>query len=152
MKITRKKIALAFALFVAVVVGLAIAGSMGSKHTPTAPPPAATATQTPEPAPKPTPAPNERDDLNYFTLDDRTADGFVDVWVKYAVTNHSSKTSDYEIRWEAVNNATGVRVGNSTEFVTNVAPGQTATDAMPTVLTGGNVTLHVTSVDRTESY
>lgn len=112
--------------------------------TPSAVPPKHT---TPPPSPKK----SERTDLTSFKLDDRSKDTITDIWVKWSITNHSSKKSDYSFDWEAVN-SNGVRVANSTELVTDVKPGQTAHGSDFTTLNNVHVTLHVTKFDRTESF
>lgn len=114
--------------------------------------PAAPAKEAPAKAPvKPKAAPKERADLTSFKLDDRTAYGINDIWVKYTITNHSSKKSDYTFDWEALNSK-GVRVASGTEYETNVLPGQTVEGDDFTTLDGPTVALHVTSIDRTESW
>lgn len=134
--------------FIGIIVVASLATGGGHKTTVTTPPPASTAPAKPAPAPSKTTS--ERADLNYFKMDDRSVSGFSDIWVKFSVTNHSSKTSDYTINWQAVN-ANGTRVANSTELLTNVKPGQTATDAMPTTIPNAQATVTVTSLDRTEA-
>jgi hypothetical protein len=96
---------------------------------------------------------NERADLTSFVLDDRSASsGITDVWVKYAIHNHSSKTSDYLISWEAIDKATGDRVADGEEGAYNVRPGQTTHEEDVTELNTANVTINITGFDRTEAY
>lgn len=139
-------------IIAATVIGSATGGS--DSKAPATPPPAATAPHKPVPDnPAPTvPKPqNERADLNYLNLEDKSQAGLTDIWVKWSVTNHSSKASDYWIDWEAVN-ASGVRVADGTELTSNVQPGQTARQDMPTTLTTTHVKIVVTKFDRTQSY
>ncbi|KOG54153.1 lipoprotein [Streptomyces griseoflavus] len=95
---------------------------------------------------------SERADLTRFRLDDRSQAGFTDIWVVWTVKNTSGKKSDYRIDWEAVDSH-GIRVANSTEFVTDVQPGQTTTGESPTTLhSAQGVKLNITSFDRTAAY
>lgn len=155
MNTTKKRIIAAVVAAVALIIVVAVAMSGGGHKaaTVTTPPKPSSSTSAPhKPPPAPThKAPAERADLNYLRLDDRSQSGITDIWVKYSVTNHSSKASDYRIDWEALNDA-GTRVANSTEMVVHVLPGQTATDSMPTGLTTVAVHVHVTTFDRTESF
>jgi hypothetical protein len=93
----------------------------------------------------------ERADLLNFTLDNRSQPGLTDIWVKYEIKNSSTEKSDYQIDWEVVN-ATGQRVEDSTEYVNNVLPGQTAKGDYPTSLqTTNGMKVNITSFDRTGS-
>ncbi|MEV5438591.1 hypothetical protein AB0K80_21625 [Streptomyces sp. NPDC052682] len=93
----------------------------------------------------------ERDDLVSFQIDDRSQAGFADVWVTWTIKNQSSEKSDYSWEWEAIG-PDGKRLYNSTEFVTDVQPGQTATGESPTTLKTADVKINVTDFDRTKSY
>ncbi|MFF1273795.1 hypothetical protein ACFVZC_10365 [Streptomyces marokkonensis] len=93
----------------------------------------------------------ERDDLVSFKVDDRSQAGFEDIWVTWTVKNSSSEKSDYTWEWEAVG-PDGKRLYNSTEFVTDVQPGQTATgDSMTTLKTSG-VKINITEFDRSKAW
>jgi hypothetical protein len=107
---------------------------------------------TPAPAQSQPHQPNERADLATFVLDDRSQYGMTDVWVKWTVINHSSKPSDYVIRWEALDRKTGERVANGEEYTYNVQPGQTTKEEAPTTLDNGNARVNITSFDRTQAY
>jgi len=134
------------------IIGGVTGTSGNTTHVDTKPPPIThSAPAKPGPATPKKKATSERVDLNYFKLDDRSAYGFNDVWVKWSVTNHSSKKSDYKIDWEAIG-SNGQRVANSTEYEWAVLPGQTAIDAMPTTIPNGTAHLNVTVFDRTEAY
>lgn len=90
-------------------------------------------------------------DLTSLRLDDRSAYGVPDIWVTYAITNHSSKRSDYEVDWEALNSS-GVRVSSGTEFEQNVSAGETLKGSDVTTLNAAKgIKLHVISVSRTAS-
>jgi len=135
-------------------IGLIVsAANGGSDDSSSHKAPAAVTPKTPSAVPpKHTPPQkSERDDLTSFKLDDRSTAGITDVWVKWSITNHSSKKSDYTFDWEAVNSS-GVRVANSTELVTDVQPGQVAKGSDFTTLNTAHVTLHITKFDRTESF
>ena len=131
---------------VIIIASLAAVGGKGSTAPATHTPPAATQHVKPK-----APAPNERADLDYFKIENKSNQYLTDVWVKWSVTNHSSKASDYWISWEAVN-ASGVRVANGSELTNNVQPGQTAKQDIPTTLSTAHVKLVVTKFDRTQSY
>ncbi|MEU0669733.1 hypothetical protein ABZ508_24610 [Streptomyces lavendulocolor] len=95
---------------------------------------------------------SERADLVRFQLDDRSQAGISNVWVEWTIKNNSSEKSNYTWSWEAVR-ADGTRVANSTEFVTDVQPGQTATGESPTLLKSTDgVKLNITNFDRTAGY
>ncbi|KOT90871.1 lipoprotein [Streptomyces sp. NRRL F-5755] len=95
---------------------------------------------------------NERADLTRFRLDDRSQAGFTNIWVVWTVKNTSGKKSNYHFDWEAVD-SNGTRVANSTEFVTDVQPGQTTTGESPTTLhSAQGVKLNITNFDRTATY
>lgn len=94
---------------------------------------------------------NERDDLVSFTLDDRSFDGFSDIWLKWEIKNNSSEKSTYTWDWEAVNSV-GERVDSGTEFESDVLPGQVAKGDSPTLLEDHTVKINVTDFDRTKSY
>lgn len=94
---------------------------------------------------------SERADLKTFKLDDRSAYGVTDIWVKFTLQNSSSHKSDYSFDWEAVNSK-GERIDSGSELVTNVLPGQKAKGADFTQLKNTGVKLNITSFDRTESY
>lgn len=153
--IKRHKIlsAIVAAVVVIIIAVAATAGSGGNSTAPATPKAPATAPHKPVPDnPAPTvPTPNERHDLNYLNLEDKSQAGLTDIWVKWSVTNHSSKASDYWITWEAVN-SDGVRVADGSELTSHVLPGQTAKQDMPTTLTTTHVKIVVTKFDRTESY
>lgn len=105
-----------------------------------------------EPEEKPEPQREEADDLTSIKLDDRSEYGLTDIWVTYTVKNHSSKASDYLIKYE-VTDSSGTRVYNDELYVTNVKPGQTANEEMFTTLeTMEGVKLTVTGIDRTEAW
>ncbi|MER0243968.1 hypothetical protein AAHZ94_18560 [Streptomyces sp. HSW2009] len=94
----------------------------------------------------------ERADLVRFELDDRSQAGITNIWVVWTVKNSSGEKSDYTWDWEAVD-ATGTRVENSSEFVSNVQPDQTATGEMPTTLKSTEgIKLNITSFNRTASF
>lgn len=90
----------------------------------------------------------EREDLLSFTLDDRSVHGINDVWVTWTIVNHSAEKSNYEWSWEAIA-PNGDRVANSTEYVTDVLPGQKTKGDSPTVLDDPDVKINITSFDRT---
>jgi hypothetical protein len=147
--IKRHKILSAIVGAVVLIIIITVAASAGggnSSAPATHTPPAATQPKTP-----PKPKANERADLNYFKISDRSVAGLTDIWVKWSVTNHSSKASDYWITWEAVN-ASGVRVADGSELTSNVQPGQTAKQDTPTTLDTTHVKLVVTKFDRTQNY
>lgn len=101
---------------------------------------------------KETPKKSERADLISFRLDDRSQGGLTDIWIVWKIKNNSSKKSDYDWDWEAVD-AKGTRVENSTEFATSVQPGQTATGELPTSLKSTQgIKLNITRFDRTQGY
>ncbi|MER7106653.1 hypothetical protein [Streptomyces sp. NPDC000229] len=106
-----------------------------------------------QPETKPQPkAGSERADLVRFQLDDRSQAGFSAVWVEWTIKNSSSEKSDCTWSREAVR-ADGTRVANSTEFVTDVQPGQTATgESLTTLRNAEDVKLNITSFDRTAGY
>ncbi|WP_037885691.1 hypothetical protein [Streptomyces viridochromogenes] len=97
------------------------------------------------------PEPNERDDLQSFRLDDRSEAGFANIWVTWTITNQSSEKSNYSWSWEAIA-PDGARVANSTEYVTDVQPGQTTTGDSPTTLDDTNVKINITDFNRTKAY
>lgn len=130
------------------VIAIALVSTHRTSHggyQPPKTPPASTAPVKPKP-----PAQSERNDLNYFRLQDRSVPGLKDIWVTWSITNHSSKKSDYQIDWEAINSSG--RVANGTEYTTNVMPGQTAKDSTPTTIDTTQVKIVVTKLDRTESF
>lgn len=94
---------------------------------------------------------NERKDLISFQIDDRSQAGFTDIWVTWTIKNNSSEKSNYSWDWEAVD-ASGTRIANSTEYVNNVQPGQTATGESPTVIKDPNVKINITDFQRTKAY
>ncbi|WNI27161.1 hypothetical protein [Streptomyces sp. ITFR-16] len=92
---------------------------------------------------------NERKDLTSFRIDDRSEAGINNIWIERTIKNNSSEKSNYSWDWEAVD-ASGTRVAHSTQFVTDVQPGQTSKGEMPTVLQSTDgVKLNVTSFQRT---
>ncbi|MDT3728106.1 hypothetical protein ROS62_25805 [Streptomyces sp. DSM 41972] len=93
----------------------------------------------------------ERDDLVSFEIDDRSQAGFDNVWVTWTIRNRSSEKSDYTWDWEAVG-PDGKRLYNSTEWVTDVQPGQTATGESPTTLKTPGVTINITEFNRSKSW
>ncbi|MFC8415308.1 DUF4352 domain-containing protein [Streptomyces coelicoflavus] len=93
----------------------------------------------------------ERDDLLAFEVDDRSQAGFQDIWVTWTIKNHSSEKSNYNWQWEAVG-PDGKRLYNSTEYVTDVQPGQTATGESPTTLRTSDVKINITGFERTKAY
>lgn len=94
---------------------------------------------------------NEKLDVTSFRFDDRSRAGITDIWITEAITNHSSKKSDYVIQWQ-VTDARGVRVDSGTSLVFGVLPHQTAhQDEITTVDHTSGLTLKILSVDRTES-
>ncbi|MFB7652203.1 MULTISPECIES: hypothetical protein [unclassified Streptomyces] len=93
----------------------------------------------------------ERGDLIEFGVDDRSQAGFQDIWVTWTIKNQSSEKSNYSWQWEAVD-PNGKRLYNSTEFVTDVQPGQTATGESPTTLRTPDVKINITGFERTKSY
>lgn len=97
------------------------------------------------------PGADERKDLISFELDDRSQAGFTDIWVTWTIKNSSSEKSNYTWSWEAIDSS-GKRIANSTEYVTDVQPGQTTTGEMPTVIKEANVKLNITDFDRTKAY
>ncbi|MEV0982698.1 hypothetical protein [Streptomyces sp. NPDC049915] len=136
------------------ITGLALTGcgadNSGGGSSPT--PSKATAPTHSQPSkPKQSPQNSERRDLLSFKIDDRSQAGFADVWVVWTIKNSSSKKSDYSWDWEAVD-STGKRVANSTEYVTNVQPGQTATGEDITTLKTAKVKINITNFNRTEAY
>ncbi|MGC9539525.1 hypothetical protein [Streptomyces sp. UG1] len=120
------------------------------------PPPATEAPRTPPTTEEPQTTPTqdeearERRDLVKFALDDRSVSGVKSIWIVWTITNNSSEKSDYTWDWEAID-ANGVRVDDSTQYVTNVLPGQTTTGDFPTTLDTANVKLNITKFDRTAS-
>lgn len=148
--IKRHKIlsAIVGAVVVIIIAIAATAGGSGGGSTAPAThkPPAVTAPVKPK-----APAQNERNDLDYFKIENKSNAYLTDIWVKWSVTNHSSKASDYWITWEALNDS-GVRVADGSELTSNVQPGQTAKQDMPTTLTTSHVKLVVTKFDRTENF
>lgn len=150
--IKRHKILSAIVAVLAVIIIASVAASAGGGGS-TAPathkPPAVTQPTTP-PAPK-KPAQSERADLNYLKIEDKSNPYLTDIWVKWSVTNHSSKASDYWISWEALNSS-GVRVADGSELTSNVQPGQTAKQDTPTTLDTTHVKIVVTKFDRTQNY
>ena len=134
---------------VIVVVVLAIASGDNDKSTTPAPSTAPTAKtqqgQTPEPE-------GERGDLISLQLDDRSQAGISNVWLVWTIKTSSSETSNYTWDWEAVD-ADGTRVGNGSQFETNVQSGQTARGEFPTTLKSvKGLKLNVTSFNRTVGY
>lgn len=97
------------------------------------------------------PEADERRDLISFKIDDRSEASITIIWVTWTIKNNSSEKSNYSWDWEAID-STGKRVANSTEFVTNVQPGQTTTGESPTVINDANVQLNVTDFNRTKAY
>ncbi|MFD4348582.1 hypothetical protein ACFWQ6_27555 [Streptomyces coelicoflavus] len=93
----------------------------------------------------------ERDDLLAFEVDDRSEAGFQNVWVTWTIKNQSSEKSNYSWQWEAVG-PDGKRLYNSTEYVTDVQPGQTATGESPTTLRTPDVKINITGFERTKAY
>ncbi|WP_186776915.1 hypothetical protein [Streptomyces salinarius] len=93
----------------------------------------------------------ERDDLRAFEIDDRSQAGFQDIWVTWTIKNQSSEKSNYSWQWEAVD-PDGKRLYNSTEYVTDVQPGQTATGESPTALRTPDVKINITGFERTKAY
>jgi hypothetical protein len=138
------------AAVVVIIIAVVAAGGSGGGGSTAPAQPKAPAVQPHNPAPA-KPKPNERADLNYLNLEDKSQAGLTDIWVKWSVTNHSSKASDYWISWEAVNSQ-GVRVADGSELTNNVQPGQTARQDTPTTLTTSHVKIVVTKFDRTEAY
>ncbi len=137
------------AVVVIVIVVLVIASGDKDEGTTSAPSTSPTAkkqqgrTQEPE---------GERADLVSFRLDDRSQAGITDIWLVWTIKNSSSAKSDYSWDWEAVD-ADGTRVGDGSEFETNVQPGQTARGEFFTTLKSvKGIKLNVTSFDRTASY
>ncbi|MFG2023640.1 hypothetical protein [Streptomyces sp. NPDC048825] len=94
---------------------------------------------------------SERDDLLSFKIDDRSQAGFENIWVTWTIKNQSAEKSDYSWDWEAIA-SNGERVYNSTEYVTDVQPGQTTTGEFPTTLQTSNVKINITDFERTKSY
>lgn len=142
----------AIVAIIAIVIIAAVAGhggGGGGYSKPSKPPANYSAPAKPKPAAKP--PVNERADLDYFRLSDRSVPDLTNIWVTWAVTNHSSKASDYQIDWEALN-ASGTRVDSGEQLTTNVQPGQTAKDSSPTTLSTTHVKLVITKFDRTESF
>ncbi|MEI5522633.1 hypothetical protein WB401_16090 [Streptomyces brasiliscabiei] len=97
------------------------------------------------------PKADERSDLISFKVDDRSQAGITMIWVTWTIKNNSSEKSNYSWDWEAVD-PSGKRVGNSTELVTDVQPGQTATGESPTVIDDADVKLNITEFDRTKAH
>ncbi len=97
------------------------------------------------------PEDNERRDLVSFRLDDRSQAGFANIWVTWTIKNNSSEKSNYSWSWEAVA-PDGTRVANSSEFVTDVQPGQTTTGESPTTLDDTNVKINITDFNRTKAF
>jgi hypothetical protein len=97
------------------------------------------------------PGADERKDLVSFKLDDRSQAGFTNIWVTWTIKNNSSEKSNYSWEWEAID-PSGKRVANSTEFVTNVQPGQTTTGESPTVINDADVKLNIADFNRTKAY
>ncbi|MFF7766547.1 hypothetical protein ACFZC7_08490 [Streptomyces massasporeus] len=94
---------------------------------------------------------SERDDLVSFEIDDRSQAGIEDIWVTWTIRNRSSEKSNYTWEWEAVA-PDGNRLYNSTEFVTDVQPGQTAKGESPTTLKTPNMKINITEFDRSKSW
>ncbi len=70
------------------------------------------------------------------------------IWIVWTIKNNSSEKSDYLWDWEAVD-ASGTRLDNGTQLVTDVQPGQTARGEDFTTLDSvQGVTLNITSFDR----
>ncbi|MER7960322.1 hypothetical protein [Streptomyces sp. NPDC096030] len=86
-------------------------------------------------------------DVQSAVVEDRSENGVTNLWLKIVVRNQSAEEANYSIDWEAVD-AAGVRVDNGTMLVTDVAPGQTATEESPTLLDRKDVQIRVTSVER----
>ncbi|OII61264.1 hypothetical protein BJP40_06820 [Streptomyces sp. CC53] len=128
----------------------ACTATSGGSTTPpaeeTTPPPATTAPADPA-AEEET---RERKDLVSFTIDDRSDFGIKNIWITWTITNNSSEKSNYRWDWEAVT-PDGTRMANSTQFVTDVLPGQTTKGDFPTTLDTADVKLNVTDFDRTKS-
>ncbi|MFF7639170.1 hypothetical protein [Streptomyces canus] len=136
-------------MVVIVIVVLVIAA--GGKDESTSPAPSASPAAKRHQARTQEPA-GERADLVSFRLDDRSQAGISDVWIVWTIKNSSSAKSDYSWDWEAVD-AGGTRVGDGSEFETNVQPGQTARGEFFTTLESvKGIKLNVTSFDRTASY
>lgn len=134
-----------------IVIGVASGGSDNEPSGVQTPPPAS------EPKEKPSeaaPEPSERDDLLEVKLDDRSIPDFADYWMTYEVKNHSSKESDYMLRVDVIDNATGKRVFNAYDNAYNVKPGQTHQGEayLSNMEENGDYTLKVTKFDRTKSW
>lgn len=139
----------AIVAIIAIVIIAAVAGhggGGGGYSKPSKPPANYSAPSKPKQPPV-----NERADLDYFRISDRSVPDLTNIWVTWSVTNHSSKASDYQIDWEALN-AHGARIDSGEQLTTNVQPGQTAKDSTPTTLSTSNVKLVITKFDRTESF
>jgi hypothetical protein len=92
-------------------------------------------------------------DLDFIRLVDKGSYGVADIWVRLQITNHSSKTSDYDVQYDVTRNSTGQRVYHGETLEDAVRPSQTATDDdITTNINGVNgYTVHVVSVVRQES-
>ncbi|WP_030675768.1 hypothetical protein [Streptomyces rimosus] len=98
------------------------------------------------------PAKSERADLTRFRLDDRSQAGITNIWIVWTIKNTSAKKSNYQVDWEAVDSS-GTRVANSTEYITDVQPGQTTTgEDITTLRSTQGIKLNITSFDRTAAY
>ncbi|MEU7258131.1 hypothetical protein AB0B21_20265 [Streptomyces rimosus] len=133
--------------------GLALAAACGTDNSSTPAPADTSASEKAQQGKKADSSPkSERADLTRFRLDDRSQAGITDIWVVWTVKNTSGKKSNYRIDWEAVDSH-GTRVANSTEFVTDVQPGQTTTgESLTTLHSAQGVKLNITSFDRTAAY
>lgn len=138
------------AAVVAIVIVVLVVAA-GGKDESTTPAPSGTPTAKTQQGRTRGPA-GERADLISFKLDDRSQAGVSNIWLVWTIKNSSSQKSDYTWDWEAVD-AGGTRVGDGSQFETNVQPGQTARDEYPTTLKSvKGIKLNVTSFDRTASY
>ena len=135
---------------VIVILVVVLAAGLGNRDESSTPAPSKATDGTSE---KKTSQPRgERADLISFQSDDRSAAGITDVWVVWTIRNSSTEKSDYSWDWEAVD-AHGTRVGNGTEWETDVLPGQTARgESITTLKTATGVRLNITGFDRTASY
>ncbi len=139
---------IAVAAAVGLAFGTACTAESGSGGGGSAPP-TTEASEAAQDTPKATPSEKgEREDLVSFELDDRSQAGISNVWVVWTIKNNSSKKSNYTWDWEAVD-ANGTRVANSTEYVTDVQPGQSSKGEMVTVIKSvDGIKLNVTSFER----
>jgi hypothetical protein len=136
-----------------IVIGAAV-GSGGSKNTPAASSSPVTVTITaptsgaaPAPAAAKT-APVDKGTMADVTLGKPTFDSFGSVTVPVAVTNHSSKTSNYIIEFE-VDNAAGIKVGDGLAATNNLTPGQKAQLSGAAMGSGdGGTSVKLTNVTR----